>query len=138
MPCNGRFPILISIITMFFVGSSVSLGGSFLSAILLAATVILGVLTTFWISQLLSKTILKGVPSSFTLELPPYRKPQIGSVIVRSIFDRTLFVLSRAIIVAAPAGLVIWMLASITIGDSSLLTHITDVIDPFARLMGLD
>lgn len=77
MPCNGRFPILISIITMFFVGSSVSLGGSFLSAILLAATVILGVLTTFWISQLLSKTILKGVPSSFTLELPPYRKPQV-------------------------------------------------------------
>lgn len=138
MPCNGRFPILISIITMFFVGSSVSLGGSFLSAILLAATVILGVLTTFWISQLLSKTILKGVPSSFTLELPPYRKPQVGSVIVRSIFDRTLFVLWRAIIVAAPAGLVIWMLANITIGDSSLLTHITDVIDPFARLMGLD
>lgn len=138
VPCNGRFPILISIITMFFVGSSVSLGGSFLSAILLAATVILGVLTTFWISQLLSKTILKGVPSSFTLELPPYRKPQVGSVIVRSIFDRTLFVLWRAIIVAAPAGLVIWMLANITIGDSSLLTHITDVIDPFARLMGLD
>lgn len=118
VPCNGRFPILISIITMFFVGSSVSLGGSFLSAILLAATVILGVLTTFWISQLLSKTILKGVPSSFTLELPPYRKPQVGSVIVRSIFDRTLFVLWRAIIVAAPAGLVIWMLANITIGDS--------------------
>ncbi|AQS54124.1 Ferrous iron transport protein B [Jeotgalibaca dankookensis] len=138
VPCNGRFPILISIITMFFVGSSVSLGGSFLSAILLAATVILGVLTTFWISQLLSKTILKGVPSSFTLELPPYRKPQVGSVIVRSIFDRTLFVLWRAILVAAPAGLVIWMLANITIGDYSLLTRVTDVIDPFARLMGLD
>lgn len=138
VPCNGRFPILISVITMFFVGSSISLGGSFLSAILLAATVILGVLTTFWISQLLSKTILKGVPSSFTLELPPYRKPQVGSVIVRSIFDRTLFVLWRAILVAAPAGLVIWMLANITIGDYSLLTRITDVIDPFARLMGLD
>ncbi|PTQ84509.1 ferrous iron transport protein B [Trichococcus patagoniensis] len=138
VPCNGRFPILISIITMFFVGSSVSLGNGLLSAIFLAATVILGVLTTFWISQLLSKTILKGVPSSFTLELPPYRKPQIGSVIVRSIFDRTLFVLWRAIIVAAPAGLVIWMMANIMIGDSSILSLVTNVIDPFARLMGLD
>jgi len=138
VPCNGRFPILISIITMFFVGSSVSLGSSLLSAILLATTVILGVLTTFWISQLLSKTILKGIPSSFTLELPPYRKPQIGSVIVRSIFDKTLFVLGRAIIVAAPAGLVIWMMANIIIGDYSILTWVTEAIDPFARLMGLD
>ena len=138
VPCNGRFPILISIITMFFVGSSVSLGSSLLSAILLAATVILGVLTTFWISQLLSKTILKGIPSSFTLELPPYRKPQIGSVIVRSIFDRTLFVLWRAIIVAAPAGLVIWMMANIMIGDYSILTWLTGAIDPLARSMGLD
>lgn len=138
VPCNGRFPILISIITMFFVGSSVSLGSSLLSAILLAATVILGVLTTFWISQLLSKTILKGIPSSFTLELPPYRKPQIGSVIVRSISDRTLFVLWRAIIVAAPAGLVIWMMANIMIGDYSVSTWVTNAIDPFARSMGLD
>lgn len=138
VPCNGRFPILISIITMFFVGSSVSLGSSFLSAILLAGTVILGILTTFWISQLLSKTILKGVPSSFTLEMPPYRRPQIGSVVVRSIFDRALFVLWRAIIVAAPAGLVIWIMANVVIGDSSILTWVTGAIDPFARLMGLD
>ncbi|MDF0480404.1 ferrous iron transport protein B [Vagococcus sp. PNs007] len=138
VPCNGRFPILISIITMFFVGSSVTFGSSLLSAFLLAAVVILGVLTTFWISQLLSKTILKGVPSSFTLELPPYRKPKVGSVIVRSIFDRTLFVLWRAMVVAAPAGLVIWMMANIMVGDQSILTWVTSTIDPFARLMGLD
>ncbi|QIL46652.1 ferrous iron transporter B [Vagococcus coleopterorum] len=138
VPCNGRFPILISIITMFFVGSSVTLGNSLKSAFMLAAVVILGVFSTFWISQLLSKTILKGIPSSFTLELPPYRKPQVGSVIVRSIFDRTLFVLWRAMVVAAPAGLVIWVMANIMVGDQSILALITDTIDPFARLMGLD
>ncbi len=138
VPCNGRFPILISIITMFFVGSAVSAGTSLVSAIFLAMVVILGVLTTFFVSQLLSKTILKGVPSSFTLELPPYRTPQIGSVIVRSIFDRTLFVLWRAMIVAAPAGLVIWIMANVSIGNQTILAIVTGAIDPFAQLMGLD
>lgn len=87
---------------------------------------------------LLTKTILKGVPSSFTLELPPYRKPQIGKVIVRSIFDRTLFVLGRAVCVAAPAGLLIWIMANVTIGDASLLNHCAGFLDPFAKLLGLD
>ena len=138
VPCNGRFPILIAVITMFFAGTTAGLAGSLKSAAFLTGVILLGVVSTIWVSRLLSKTILKGMPSSFTLELPPYRKPQIGQVIVRSIFDRTLFVLWRAIIVAAPAGLVIWILANITVGDLSILQHITGFIDPFAKLMGLD
>ena len=90
------------------------------------------------ISKVLSKTILKGIPSTFTLELPPYRKPQIGQVIIRSIFDRTLFVLGRAVIVAAPAGLVIWGMANIHIGDLSILTYSANFLDPFAQLLGMD
>jgi ferrous iron transport protein B len=138
VPCNGRFPTLIAILAMFFVGTSAGLFQSVLSAALLTLIILLGVGMTFLSSMLLSKTILKGVPSSFTLELPPYRKPQIGKVIVRSIFDRTLFVLGRAVVVAAPAGLVIWVMANITIGDYTLLSHCSSVLDPFARLLGLD
>ncbi len=93
---------------------------------------------TLVISKLLSATILKGIPSSFTLELPPYRRPQIGKVIVRSIFDRTLFVLGRAVVVAAPAGMVIWILANLTIGDVTLLSLCSGFLDPFARMIGLD
>ena len=93
---------------------------------------------TLFISKTLSKTILKGIPSSFMLELPPYRKPQIGKVLVRSIFDRTLFVLGRAIVVAAPAGLIIWIFANIQFNDISILTYIANFFDPLAQLMGLD
>lgn len=138
VPCNGRFPTLIAIITMFFIGTSGRTFSGIISALLLTAVIVLGIGMTFFISKLLSKTILKGVPSFFTLELPPYRKPQIGKVIVRSIFDRTLFVLGRAIIVAAPTGLVIWILANVIIGDMSLLTHCSQFLDPFAQLLGLD
>ena len=138
VPCNGRFPTLIAIISMFFIGSIAGLFQSVVSTLLLVGVIVLGILMTFLVSRLLSKTILKGVPSSFTLELPPYRKPQIGKVIVRSIFDRTLFVLGRAISVAAPAGLVIWLLANIDVGDVSLLSHCAAFFDPFGRLIGLD
>lgn len=93
---------------------------------------------TLIISKILSKTILKGFPSSFILELPPYRKPQILKIITRSFLDRTLFVLGRAICVAAPAGLVIWLLANISIGDITCLNYIANFLDPFAKLMGLD
>lgn len=138
VPCNGRFPTLIAILTMFFVGVAGGAFSSLFSALLLTGVILLGVFTTFAVTKLLSKTLLKGVPSSFTLELPPYRKPQVGKVLIRSIFDRTLFVLGRAVAVAAPAGLVIWLMANITIGDSSILTHCATFLDPFARLMGLD
>jgi len=93
---------------------------------------------TFFITKVLSKTVLKGVPSSFMLELPPYRKPQIGKVLVRSIFDRTLFVLGRAISIAAPAGIVIWLFANIHIQDTSILVYVANFFDPFAKFMGLD
>jgi ferrous iron transport protein B len=93
---------------------------------------------TFFISKLLSKTILKGLPSSFQLELPPYRRPQIGRVIVRSVLDRTLFVLGRAVSIAAPAGLIIWLLANIQVGSARLLSLCANFLDPFARFMGLD
>jgi ferrous iron transport protein B len=138
VPCNGRFPTLIVIITMFFAGVFAGPFQSVISTLLLTGVIVLGVVMTLLISRILSKTILKGLPSSFTLELPPYRKPQIGRVIMRSIFDRTLFVLGRAVMVAAPAGLVIWILANIHIGDLSLLSHCAGFLDPFAKLLGLD
>lgn len=136
VPCNGRFPTLIAIITMFCVG--VGSGSSILSVIILMAVILFGILMTFIVSKLLSMTILKGVPSSFTLELPPYRTPQVGKVIVRSIFDRTLFVLGRAVTVAIPAGLVIWIMANVKLGGMSLLIHTSSFLDPFASLLGMD
>ena len=138
VPCNGRFPTLIAIITMFFVGSVSGAFGSLLSALLLTSVILFGILMTFGVTKLLSRTLLKGEPSSFTLELPPYRKPQIGRVIVRSIFDRTLFVLGRAVAVAAPAGLIIWVMANTYVDGASILNLCADFLDPFARLLGLD
>ena len=138
VPCNGRFPTLIAVITMFFVASVAGPLQSAASALTLTAVIVFGVMMTMLISKLLSQTILKGMPSSFNLELPPYRRPQIGKVIVRSILDRTLFVLRRAVVVAAPAGLVIWLLANIHVGNLSLLAQCAGFLDPFARLLGMD
>lgn len=138
IPCNGRFPTLIALITMFFAGVLISPWNGIVSTLLLTGVIVFGIFLTLVISKILSKTLLKGVPSSFTLELPPYRRPQFGKVIVRSIFDRTLFVLGRAISVAIPAGAIIWLLANITISDVTLLTMISDFLDPFGRIMGLD
>lgn len=138
VPCNGRLPMLISIISMFFIASAGGFSSSVLSSVLLVAVILLGIFMTFGVSKLLSSTILKGIPSSFTLELPPYRKPQIGKVILRSIFDRTLFVLGRAAAVAAPAGLIIWVMANIHIDGITLLAHCSGFLDPFARMIGLD
>jgi len=136
VPCNGRFPTLIAIITMFFAGMTAF--GSFISAILLTSVILLGIGATLGISRLLSATVLKGIPSSFALELPPFRRPQFGQVFIRSIFDRTLFVLGRAAAFAAPAGLCIWILSNLSIEGVSLLNRMTAFLDPFAGLMGLD
>ena len=138
VPCNGRFPILISIITMFLVGVEGGFWNSLLGVLILMMVIGFGIFMTFVTSSVLSKTLLKGVPSSFTLELPPYRRPQYGKVIVRSIFDRTLFVLGRAITVAIPAGLVIWCLANININGGSLLSILSNVLDPLGKLLGMD
>lgn len=138
VPCNGRFPTLIALIAIFFVRTSSSVTSGMLSALILTGVIVLSVGMTFLSTRLLSSTVLKGIPSSFTLELPPYRKPQIRQVIVRSVMDRTLFVLGRAVAVAAPAGMLIWIMANVTMGSQSLLHLCSGFLDPFARLMGLD
>ena len=137
VPCNGRFPFLISIAIIFIAGSYGKFS-SIIATLSVIGVIILGIILTLVISKILSKTILKGMPSSFVLELPPYRKPQIGKIIVRSIFEKTIYILKRAIKVAAPAGLVIWIMANVTIQGMSVLEIIATFFDPFARLMGLD
>ena len=138
VPCNGRFPILITIATAFVGCYFTGIFSSIISTCAVLAIIILGIILTFVVSKFLSKTILKGVPSSFVLELPPYRKPQVGKIIVRSIFDRTLFVLARAVVVAIPAGFILWTFSHASINNISLLDYFAGFLDPFAKLMGLD
>ena len=133
IPCNGRFPILIFLLGAFFTA-----GDPILSALLLLGAVCLGVAATFGATRLLSATVLRGTSSSYVLELPPYRKPQLGKIVVHSLFDRTAFVLGRAAAVAAPAGLFLWLLGNISIGDISLLRYLSGGIDPVGRLLGMD
>lgn len=136
VPCNGRFPMLIAILTMFFAGGAE--GGAVLGAGLLTGVILLGVAATFGATKLLSETLLKGMPSSFVLELPPYRRPQIAKVIVRSVFDRTLFVLGRAAAVAAPAGALLWLMANTYFGGESLINICAEFLEPLGQAMGLD
>ena len=137
VPCNGRFPILIALSSIFLVGNF-KIFHSVFAALSVLSAIFIGVIMTLITSLALSKTILRGFPSAFTLELPPYRRPQIGKVVVRSIFDRTLFVLGRAMIVAAPAGLLIWFMANITIGNMNLLDYCAHFLNPLGILIGLD
>ena len=137
VPCNGRFPILITISSMCFIAIG-GLGGGVLPVLSVAGIVILGIVITLLVSYVLSKTILKGVPSSFTLELPPYRRPQIGRVLYTSLIDRTIFVLGRAIVVAAPAGILTWLFANIYIGETSVVSYVAGFLEPFANIIGLD
>ena len=133
MPCNGRFPILIAIIAMFFAGES-----GIKSASILLALIILSILMTMACTKILSCTILKGMASSFVLELPPYRRPQVIKVLIRSLLDRTLIVLGRAVLVAAPAGAFIWVLANVPVDGSSILFCVADFLDPIGGFIGLD
>jgi ferrous iron transport protein B len=134
VPCNGRFPTLIVLASLLILG----VGNTFGATMIVVGIVLFGIATTLFVSWLLSKTLLKGIPSSFTLELPPYRKPQVRKIIVRSIFDRTLFVLRRAIVVAIPAGGIIWLLANIYVDNLSLLSHGANLLNPFGQLLGMD
>ena len=135
-PCNGRFSMLIALSGAFLAG-----GGplaSLKTALCLSGLIVLSVALTLGLSRLLSATLLRGVPSSFALELPPYRRPQVGKVIVRSLLDRTIKVLGRALVTAAPAGALIWLLGHVRIGGMSLLARLFALLDPLGRLLGMD
>jgi ferrous iron transport protein B len=138
VPCNGRFPTLIALISMFFVFGVSGFTGGLLSALSLTSVILLSVAVTLLVTKLISVTLLRGESSDFVFELPPYRPPQLARVIVRSVFDRTLHVLARSAAVAAPAGALIWILANTNIGGESLLAHGAAFLDPLGRLMGLD
>ncbi len=137
-PCNGRFPSLIAITSIFLVSG---IGNKFVksitSALILLGLIVFSFLITLLISKILSK-VISGEDASFTLELPPYRKPKIIDTIIRSILDRTIFVLGRAIAISVPAGIIIWLLANINIGDVSVLSHLENILAPIGNFMGLD
>lgn len=133
VPCNGRFPLLITLVTLFFAG-----GSSLLQAAIMTAAVAAAVGATLGVTALLSATVLRGQSSAFALELPSYRVPQVGKVLVRSALDRTLFVLGRAAAVAAPAGMVLWILANCQAGDGTLLSYLARALDPMGTFLGLD
>ena len=137
-PCNGRFPTLIAIISMFFVGSLPFAIQSISCAVILVAIILFSIIISLLVSKILSTTIFKGNSTSFMLELPPYRRPQILKTIVHSLCDRTIFVLGRAVAVAIPAGIIIWLLANVYIDDKSLIIYCSEFFNPFAQLMGLD
>ena len=138
VPCNGRFPMLITIASIFIGSLFAGPASSIMATVTVLTIIVFGICMTLFISKILSKTILKGMPSSFILELPPYRKPQVCKVIVRTILDKVIFVLGRAVSVAAPAGIVIWILANVNINGITLLNYIASFLNPFAQLMGLD
>jgi len=138
VPCNGRFPTIIAIISMFFVSATDSFISSFTSAFILTIFILLSILMTLVVSKILSKTLLKGYPSSFILELPPYRRPKFLSVIARSIFDRTLLVLGRAVVVSVPAGLILFLIANLNISEVSILEFLADKLDSTGSFIGLD
>lgn len=137
VPCNGRFPTLIALIGMFLVTSS-GFWSTLASAAVLTGSILLCVVLTLLISRLLSATLLRGEKGSFVLELPPYRLPRVGEVIVRSVLDRTLYVLGRAVAVAAPAGLLLWLLANVSVGEGTLLAWLAEGLDPLGRALGMD
>ena len=134
IPCNGRFPMIITLISMFLVKNKNPLATS----LILVLIILFSIIVTLIITKILSITLLKGKPSSFTLELPPYRKPEILKTIVRSIFDRTLIVLGKSLLIAVPAGIIIFLIANITINNITILSHITNFLDGFAKIFGLD
>jgi ferrous iron transport protein B len=138
VPCNGRFPTLIMLATVFVAAAFPPAVASFAAAGSVVAVVLIGVFFTLFVSWLLSRTILKGEASAFTLELPPYRAPNVGRIVYTSLIDRTLFVLMRAMKTAAPAGALIWILGNIYVGGESLAIHISNFLNPLGVLIGLD
>jgi ferrous iron transport protein B len=141
VPCNGRFPTLIAVASLFVAGA-VAAPGTFAASLIgtaaVVGVVVLGVIATLVVSWALSRTVLRGAPSAFVLELPPYRRPSVLRILYTSLIDRTAFVLFRAIVVAAPAGGIIWLMANVNVGDVSIAAHVYGFLDPFGRWLGLD
>lgn len=137
-PCNGKFPTIFAMITMFFIAGENFIGSKVIGSLIFCFIIVISVTFSFISSKFISKYILKHESSSFYMELPPYRKPKISKIISNSVLNKILFILSRAICVAAPAGVIIWILTHITVGDKNILLHITDFLDPIGKLMGLD
>ncbi|MGI5878980.1 MAG: nucleoside recognition domain-containing protein [Syntrophomonadaceae bacterium] len=136
--CNGRFPTLIALATIFM-GTMVSRTySSIIATLTVVSVIIIGIIISLLVSSLLSRTVLQGIASFFILELPPFRKPQLGQIIIRSLLDRTLFVLWRAVVIAAPAGALTWILANSWIGDSTIFAYIAAFLDPIGKIMGMD
>lgn len=138
VPCNGRFPTLITIAAIFFGAAAGAIYSTYIASLVVVGIVLVGIAVTLLTSYALSKTLLRGVPSTFTLELPPYRKPQVMRVFIRSVYDRTIFVLKRAIVVAAPAGAITWLMANIQINGSSIIEILAGFLQPFGLALGLD
>ncbi len=138
VPCNGRFPTLIMLSTVFVGAAFRPAFASLAAAGTVMLVVLIGVAFTLGVSWALSRTLLRGEASAFTLELPPYRRPGVLRILYTSLIDRTLFVLWRAMVTAAPAGAVIWILANVFVGGTSLAQHTSTWLDPFGHLLGLD
>jgi len=138
VPCNGRFPTLITIAAIFFGAAAGAIYSTYIASLVVVGIVLVGIAVTLLTSYALSKTLLRGVPSTFTLELPPYRKPQVMRVFIRSVYDRTIFVLKRAIVIAAPAGAITWLMANIQINGSSIIEILAGFLQPFGLALGLD
>lgn len=138
VPCNGRFPMLITLAALFFGGSVTAGFNAPIAALAVSGMVLIGIVATLTVSWILSRTMLRGIPSSFTLEIPPFRRPQVGRILLRSLLDRTAFILARAVAVAAPAGGLVWLLANLTVGEQNLLQFIGAWLDPLGRFLGLD
>ncbi|MGM9923217.1 MAG: nucleoside recognition domain-containing protein [Bacillus sp. (in: firmicutes)] len=138
IPCNGRWPTLILLASLFMAASFTGIEATFVTSAILIGFVLVGVAVTLTVSWILSKTALKGVPTHYTLELPPYRRPKYFDTILRASLDKTWLVLKRAIVVAAPAAVLTWILANIYVGDASILAHFVSFLDPFGRALGMD
>lgn len=138
VPCNGRFPTLIMLGTVFVAAAFPPAFASFAAAASVVGAVLVGACFTFLVSWMISRTALRGEPSSFTLELPPYRRPNVAHILYTSLIDRTLFVLYRAVVMAVPAGGLIWLSSNITVRGESLTNWISGFLDPLGRAVGLD
>lgn len=138
VPCNGRWPLIIMLATVFIAASFPASISSFVASGTVVGVTLFGIAITLLVSKLLSKTLLKGEPSAFKLELPPYRKPQILRILYTSFIDRTLSVLKRAVLMAAPAGGLIWLMGNIFVDEKSLMKYGVEFLNPVGKAIGLD